>query len=192
VIAGAELLIDGLLASAARLGVPAFTLTVVLSGFELENLPAGIAANAKGLPGAAAGTFLGGTSFLAIGVAGIGALIAPIRAQLAPAALAWTEAAPLPILLLSLGGTLSRVDGAVLILWFGVAIFGLARFGRALLADGLAGGDGDPQVLAGLDLALDFHTWRSLLRHSGLGQRHAVEVVVATLACLRAGAGQAR
>jgi hypothetical protein len=47
VVAGAELLLDGLVGSAARLGVPAFALTVLVSGFELENLAAGIAANAK-------------------------------------------------------------------------------------------------------------------------------------------------
>jgi cation:H+ antiporter len=135
VIVGAELLLDGLLGSAARLGVPAFTITVLLSGFELENLAAGIAANAKGLPGAAAGTFLGGTTFLAIGVAGIGALITPIRAKLSPRALAWTAAAPLPLLGLSLGGTLSRLDGALLVLWFGIAIFGLARSDRSMLGE---------------------------------------------------------
>jgi cation:H+ antiporter len=135
VIAGAELLLDGLVASAARLRMPAFALTVLLSGFELENLAAGIAANAEGLPGAAAGTFLGGTTFLAIGVAGLGALIAPISVRLSPAALAWTAAAPLPLLGLSLGGTLSRLDGALLLLWFAVAILGLARSGRSMLED---------------------------------------------------------
>jgi hypothetical protein len=51
VIAGAEAFLDGLLASAARLGVSAFAITVAISGFELENLAAGIAANAAGLPG---------------------------------------------------------------------------------------------------------------------------------------------
>ena len=66
VVAGAELFFDGLLATAARLRVSPFLLTVVISGLELENLAAGIAANAKGLPGAAAGTFLGGTTFLAL------------------------------------------------------------------------------------------------------------------------------
>jgi cation:H+ antiporter len=138
VIAGAELLLDGLLGSAARLGVSAFTITVLISGFELENLAAGIAANAKGLPGAAAGTFLGGTTFLAIGVAGIGALIAPIRAELSRASLLWTALAPLPLLALSLGGRLTRIDGAILVLWFGVAIVGLARSGRYATGEGEA------------------------------------------------------
>ena len=90
VIVGADAFFRGLLALAARLGLPAFIVTVVLSGFELENLAAGIAANANDLPGAAAGTFLGGTTFLAAGVAGLGALIGPMRTRLPPAALAWT------------------------------------------------------------------------------------------------------
>ena len=45
-------------------------LTVLVSGFELENLAAGIALDLHKLPDAAAGTFLGGTTFLALGVAG--------------------------------------------------------------------------------------------------------------------------
>jgi cation:H+ antiporter len=134
VVAGADLFFRGVLALAARLRLPAFVVTVVLSGFELENLAAGIAANAKGLPGAAAGTFLGGTTFLAAGVAGLGALIAPMRARLPLAALAWTAAAPVPLFLLALDGTLSRLEGGLLLLWFVVALAALARSGRSLLA----------------------------------------------------------
>src|SRR5437763_15022360 len=68
VIGGADALVDGLLGVGRRVGVSPFALTVVLSGFELENLAAGIAANAKGLPGAAAGTVFGGVTFLALDV----------------------------------------------------------------------------------------------------------------------------
>ena len=110
VVGGADLFLDGLLGLGSRLRVSPFVLTVLISGFELENLAAGIAANAKGLPGAAAGTVFGGVTFLALGVAGIGALIAPIRASLPRAFLLWTAAAPLPTLLLSLDGDLSRLD----------------------------------------------------------------------------------
>ncbi|MDQ3876643.1 MAG: hypothetical protein M3322_14050 [Actinomycetota bacterium] len=134
VILGADAFFEGLIGLAARLRLPAFVVTVVLSGFELENLAAGIAANAKDLPGAAAGTFLGGTTFLAAGVAGLGAVIAPMRTRLPWPALAWTAAAPLPLFLLALDGTLSRLDGGVLLLWFLVALAGLARSGRFLVA----------------------------------------------------------
>lgn len=53
VVGGAELFFDGLLATAARLRLSPFVLNVVVSGFELENLAAGIATNLKrgiGLP----------------------------------------------------------------------------------------------------------------------------------------------
>jgi cation:H+ antiporter len=133
VVAGAELFLGGLLALAARLRVPAFTLTALVSGFEVENLAAGIAANARGLGGAAAGTFLGGTTFLALGAAGLGALVRPLRASLPPALLLWTAAAPLPLAALAADGRLSRLDGALLAAWFAVAMAGLARGARGLL-----------------------------------------------------------
>src|SRR3981189_2430208 len=89
VIWAADLLVDGLLRVGRALRLPPFVLTVVLSGFETENLVAGIAANAKGLPGAAAGTFLGGVTFLAFGVAGLGGGIAPMRVEPPPRLALW-------------------------------------------------------------------------------------------------------
>lgn len=136
VVAGAELFFEGILSAAGRLGVSAFALTVVVSGFEVENLAAGIAADLNGLPNAAAGTFLGGTTFLALAVAGCGALIAPLRAQLPTAALLWTAVAPLPLLAFGLDGTLSRLEGTALVVWFGVALLGIWRAGRSLLGVG--------------------------------------------------------
>jgi cation:H+ antiporter len=132
VIAGAELFFDGLLATAARWRLSPFVLTVVVSGFELENLAAGIAANLKGLGNAAAGTFLGGTTFLALGVAGLGATIAPIRATLPASVLLWSASAPLPLLALGSDGDLSRLDGLILLAWAAVAIGGIAYAGRSL------------------------------------------------------------
>jgi cation:H+ antiporter len=132
VVAGAELFFDGVLAAAARLGVAPFVVTAAVSGLELENLGAGIAANAKGLGGAAAGTFLGGTTFLALGVAGLGALVSPLEVRLPRGALLWTAAAPLPLFGLSLDGSLSRIDGGLMFFWFGVALAGLIHSGRTL------------------------------------------------------------
>lgn len=153
VVGGAETLFKGLLAAAGRFGISAFVLTVVLSGFELENLAAGIAANVKGLPGAAAGTFLGATTFLALGVAGLGALISPFRTRPPAALLAWTAAAPLPLLVLSLDGRLSRLDGAVLMGWFAVALVGVARSHSGTVEE-RTGRSGHPlaRVAAGLVL----------------------------------------
>jgi cation:H+ antiporter len=152
VVAGAELFFDGLVATAERIGVSAFVLTVVVSGFELENLAAGIATNLKGLGNAAAGTFLGGTTFLALGVAGLGAVIAPIRASVPDPVLLWAAAAPLPLLGLGLDGDLSRLDGILLLAWAAIAIGGIAYAGRAQFGDELPAPRRHPvlRMLAGL------------------------------------------
>lgn len=134
VVLGADMFVDGLLGVARKLGIAPFVLAVALSGFETENLAAGIAANAKGLPGAAAGTFLGGITFLALGVAGLGALIAPIRVVLPTRFAIWTAIGPLPLLGFAIDGRVSRVEGGLLVVWSVVALVGLARSGGSLLA----------------------------------------------------------
>ena len=103
VVLAADMFVDGLLGVARALGIAPFVLSVALSGFETENLAVGIAANAKGLPGAAAGTFLGGVTFLALGVAGLGGLIAPIRVELPARFAVWTAISPLPLLAFARG-----------------------------------------------------------------------------------------
>lgn len=133
VVLAADMFVDGLLAVALALGIAPFVLSVALSGFETENLAAGIAANAKGLPGAAAGTFLGGVTFLAFGVAGLGGLIAPIRVELPVRFAVWTALSPLPLFAVAVDGHISRLEGALLVVWSVVALVGLARSGRDLL-----------------------------------------------------------
>jgi cation:H+ antiporter len=138
----ADMFVDGLLGVARALGIAPFVLSVALSGFETENLAVGIAANAKGLPGAAAGTFLGGVTFVAFGVAGLGGLIAPIRVELPTRFAVWTAISPLALLAVAIDGHISRPEGGLLVVWSVVALVGLARSGRSLLvAD-----DDDEQV----------------------------------------------
>ncbi len=134
VVLGADVFVDGLLGVALTLGIAPFVLSVALSGFETENLAAGIAANAKGLPEAAAGTFLGGVTFLALGVAGLGGLIAPIRVGLPTRFAVWTAISPLPLFAFAVDGYLSRLEGGLLLVWSVVALVGLALSGRDLLA----------------------------------------------------------
>jgi cation:H+ antiporter len=177
VIWAADMLVDGLLGVGRALGIAPFVLTVALSGFETENLVAGIAANAKGLPGAAAGTFLGGITFLALGAAGLGGAIAPMRVELPPRFALWIAGAPLPLLVLASDGNLSRVDGAVLVGWWVVSLVGLAVSGRGLLADESAERVRRPGVrlLAGLGV-LTGGGWllgeglKSTVRHLGISQ----------------------
>jgi cation:H+ antiporter len=133
-VAGSELVVAGLLPAARRLRVSPYALLLGLSGLELENLVAGIGLNARGLGNAAAGTFLGGTTFLALAVPGLSALISPIRAAFPLPLLACTAAAPIPVFALGLDGDLSRVDGVLLLVWFPIVLFGMTRSGRGLLA----------------------------------------------------------
>jgi cation:H+ antiporter len=151
VVFAADVFVDGLLGVARTLGIAPFVLSVALSGFETENLAVGIAANAKGLPGAAAGTFLGGVTFLALGVAGLGGLIAPIRVELPTRFAVWTAIASLPLLAFGIDGRISRLEGGVLVIWSVVALVGLARSGRALLA-----ADGDEEHVRRPGLRLVF------------------------------------
>jgi cation:H+ antiporter len=175
VIWAADLLVDGLLGVGRALRIAPFVLTVVLSGFETENLVAGIAANAKGLPGAAAGTFLGGVTFLAFAVAGLGGLIAPMRVALPPRFALWIAAAPLPLLVLAEDGHISRLEGGVLVGWWVVSLVGLAVSGRDLLADDSAEQVSRPglRLLAGLGI-LTGGGWllgeglKSTVRHLGI------------------------
>ena len=178
VVGAADVLVDGLGSVGRKLGIAPFVLTVALSGFETENLAAGIAANAKGLPGAAAGTFLGGVTFLALGVAGLGGVISPMQVELPRRFLAWTAVAPLPRLAFAVDGHVSRVEGGALVVWSIIALTGAARSGRALLAgDHADERDRHPvaKLLAGLAV-LTGGGWllgeglRHVVRHLGISQ----------------------
>jgi cation:H+ antiporter len=178
VVLAADAFVDGLLGLGRRLGVAPFVLTVALSGFETENLAAGIATNAKGLPGAAAGTFLGGMTFLALGVAGLGGLISPMRVTLPARFAAWTAAAPLALFAFAVDGRISRLEGGLILLWFVVALIGAARSGRELLA-GEAGREHQHGALSRLFAGLGLLTaggWllgeglRTVVRHVGGSQ----------------------
>lgn len=55
---------------------------------------------------------------------------------------------------------------------------------RDALAEGLQRDTSTPHLMAALDLALDFNTWRLLVRGSGLSHQEAVDLVAAILRCL--------
>ena len=166
VVAGAELFVDGLLPAAERLRVSPYALAVVLSGLELENLAAGIGLDARGLGNAAAGTFLGGTTFLALAVPGAAGLIAPMRFRFPLPLLAWSAAAPIPLFALGLDGELSQTDGGVLLIWFAVALVGIARSGRGLVGKATISPRRHP--VARLVLGLAMITGAGLLIGDGL------------------------
>lgn len=127
VVFGADVLLDGLLALPRRWRRSAFALVVLLAEPAHENLAAGVAANIEGAPGAVLGTCLGSSVVIALGVAGLGGMLAPSSVSPARSTVAWTTAAPLPLLLLSLDGEIGHLHGLLLRFWFAVAIGGLPR-----------------------------------------------------------------
>ena len=139
IVLGAEAFFTGLFGVARRVGVSTFFLTLLISGLEIENIAAGLAAHLAGFPGAAAGTFLGGTTFITLGVAGLGAILVPFRVHLPREFLLTTAFAGAPLALLAADGTLSRVDGVILVATFCVAMIVLHRSTGAM-----TGGDPDP------------------------------------------------
>jgi AcrR family transcriptional regulator len=55
---------------------------------------------------------------------------------------------------------------------------------RDALADGLAAGRNRRAVLAVLDVALDFRTWRTLVRTNRLRRKEAIDVMARAAACI--------
>lgn len=82
VVAGADILVDGLLGLATRLRISPFFASAVLSGLEAENIAVGLAAGWHGDADVALGTAYGGTIVVVALALGGGALIAPLRLRL--------------------------------------------------------------------------------------------------------------
>ena len=114
-VEGAEKFTEGLLRLSVRLGVATFILGYVLSGIDLENLAVGIASAAQGQPGISLGTVTGSAIFLLTFAVGMTAVLHPLEARTPKRLLILTLASPLPMLVVSLDGIVSRVDGVVLL-----------------------------------------------------------------------------
>jgi cation:H+ antiporter len=131
VLWSAERLVDGVVATSIGFGVSAFVVSVVFVGFDPENLAVGAIAAAQELPGIATGSVIG-AAMVAVGLAfGATAVLAPMTfAQVPRAVLVIPIAAVLLFGVLAYDGTLSRLDGAALLLSFGVSLFALLHLSR--------------------------------------------------------------
>jgi len=129
VVVSAEELVESTVGVSRGLGGAAFAVSVVLIGFDPENLVVGAVASVEGSSGIALGTIVG-AAMVALALAlGVTALVAPLSFEQVPGRLA-----VLPVgavgLLLGLGGdgTLSRVDGGLLLLAYLGAVGLLVRW----------------------------------------------------------------
>lgn len=123
-IESAEKLTEGLGRASISLGVTPFVLGYVLSGIDLDNLSVGVAGILENLPVIALGTVIGSATFLLTFAVGITALLAPIRVRTPRRLIVLTLLSPLPFSAVSLDGTVSRQDGALLV----VAACGLIAY----------------------------------------------------------------
>ncbi|WP_306061417.1 sodium:calcium antiporter [Natronococcus wangiae] len=119
VIGFVELFIEAVAQSAASLGVSGFFLAVVLAGIDLENAVLGVTAAVVSLPDLALGTVFGESLFVLAVAVGMAGLFVPFRMSVPPVYLVMLVLAPLPAFVMSVGGTISRYEGALLLALFG-------------------------------------------------------------------------
>jgi cation:H+ antiporter len=131
VIWSAERLVEGVVATSIGFGVSAFVVSVVFVGFDPENLAVGAVGAAQGLAGIAAGSVIG-AAMVAVALAfGVTVLLAPIQLAQAPhRVLLIPVAAVLLFGALAFDGTVSRLDGALLLSAFVLAVLELLRLSR--------------------------------------------------------------
>jgi cation:H+ antiporter len=127
----AEQLVKGVVGTSMGFGLSTFLLSVIFIGFDPDNLAVGTVASAEGVTGIALGSILGG-AMVAVALAfGISALAAPMTfAQVPPHVLAVQMLSVVLFAGLALDGQVSRVDGGILLVGFGLAVLYLVRLGR--------------------------------------------------------------
>lgn len=131
ILVAAERLVEAAVGTALALRLAPFTVAVVFIGFDPENLFVGAAAANHDSPGIALGSVLG-AAMVAIALAfGLTAAITPVRiSRPAWQLLALPAAGVLLFTALALDGTLTRLDGAVLVAAYAAAVARLLRLGH--------------------------------------------------------------
>jgi cation:H+ antiporter len=127
----AEQLVKGVVGTSMGFGLSTFLLSVIFIGFDPDNLAVGAVASAEGVAGIALGSILGG-AMVAVALAfGISALVAPMTFAQVPWQVLTVQMLAIVLLAaLAMDGQLSRVDGGILLVGFGLAILYLVRIGR--------------------------------------------------------------
>ncbi len=124
-------LVRGAVGTSQGFGVSAFLLSVIFIGFDPENLAVGAAGSYEQVAGIALGSIIG-AAMVALALAfGITALIAPMRFEKVPKPVLGVPiaaAALFGVLMLDL--TLSRLDGAVLLAAYALAVLFLVWLSR--------------------------------------------------------------
>lgn len=119
-IAGAELFVDNAAGAGRRLGVTVVAVGVLLAGAEPEELLTAVIAAARDRPGLAVGDAIGANVTMLTACVGLAALVRPLHLGLRVRQYAVASAVAGGLALLALlGGTVGRVEGALLLLAYG-------------------------------------------------------------------------
>lgn len=149
-----EGLVKSLQAWALAAGLSGVVVGALVLGFDVESTAAGVAATLKGLPGTALGASVGSAIFLMTAGLGIAGLVAPFSVRPPWALLAAGGLATLLCIALTSDGSLTRLDGGLLLALF-FPLVALVYIGRPA-ADPAAEEPGErprhlvARVLAGL------------------------------------------
>jgi cation:H+ antiporter len=132
IVWGAEQFAENLSRAAARLGVGAFALALLLAGAEPEELATVVVASVRNAPGIAFGDIIGANVAMCLVALGLGAILMPLRVTTRAFlyALAAIPVSSLSIVLLW-DGQLSRVEGLVLISLYALYVGAIWYFERA-------------------------------------------------------------
>jgi cation:H+ antiporter len=126
-----ESLVKAVRAWALAAGLSGIVLSALVLGFDVESTAAGVAATLEGLPGTALGASFGAAILLVTLGLGLAALVAPFTVHPPRAMLASAAVAALLPAGLALDGTMTRVDGAILLAAFMPLVIVLLRLLRA-------------------------------------------------------------
>ncbi|MFD1514148.1 sodium:calcium antiporter [Halomarina rubra] len=118
VVESVETFVESVAEAALGLGVSAFFLTIVLAGTDLENAILGVAAVTGDLPSVALGTVFGEALFILGAAVGLAGVLVPFDVSVPRIYLLVTIASPSLMLAFAADGTLSRLDGALLVFAF--------------------------------------------------------------------------
>lgn len=123
VIGSAERLVESTVGLSHNAGLSAFLISVVFIGFDPENLAVGAVASYDQAAGIALGT-IAGAAMVALALAfGITAVVVPLEFESVPRRILLLPVGAVALVTgLAIDGQLSRIDGAMLLLAYGVAV----------------------------------------------------------------------
>ncbi len=158
-----EKLVESTVGTSLGFGISSFLISVIVIGFDPENLGLGAVASYDGVTGIAVGTIIG-SAMVAIALAlGITAVISPMKFKQVPMQIPLIQVAAIVLFgALSFDGLLSRIDGIILLAGYGLAIWYLiylANHGLDIRATG--------EAAEALEEGKDFSRWQSVALLAG-------------------------